>query len=424
MSQHDYVKHVLPSGLRVITVPMPSTRSVTILIMAAVGSRYETRQINGISHFMEHMFFKGAEKYPDTMAVASAIEGVGGLFNAFTSEERVAYYVKLSSGKVELAYDVLSDMLLRSKFDPEEIDRERGVIVEEIRMYNDDPMSCVQNGFKEHFFGDQPLGWDVAGPEAVINSVQREDFIKYRDLHYTAGNCVLAAAGDITPSRAQELAEKYFPIQPGAGKAPAAPYRPLEGQRSRLIKKKTEQGHFVLGFPIPGEEDPIQPALKILSTVMGGAMSSRLFHEIRERRGLAYYIGSSRRVFTDTGAFVISAGVNVNKMEEAVECVMQELGKAATDGFTADELTRGRENLKGGLDLSLENSMTQANLYAGREVVYGKVKTPAQIVAELDAVTLDGLNAAAREYFNRGRVKMTLLGPYDGVERFDRKLEG
>jgi predicted Zn-dependent peptidase len=420
----NHVKDVLPGGLRALTIPMPSTRSVTVMITAAAGSRYESREINGISHFMEHMFFKGAEKYPDAMAVASAIEGVGGLFNAFTSEERVAYYVKLSSGKKEIAYDVLSDMLLKSKFDPAEMDKERGVIVEEIRMYNDDPMSRVQIIFKRHFFGDQPLGWDVAGPEEVIQSIQRADFVKFRDQHYTTQNCVLVAAGDITREQNLELAQKYFHFGAGNGKVEAAPYKTQNGVRSVLDHKKTEQGHFIIGFPIPGEDDPAQPALKILSTIMGGAMSSRLFHEVRERRGLAYYITAGRRVYTDAGAFMVSAGVNVDKMGEAISCVMEEMRKAADKGFTAGELTLGRENMKGKLDLSLEDSMSQANLYAGREALFGKVKTPAQIVAELDAVTLDGLNDAARRYFSPSGMRMALLGPYDGVENYDKKLEG
>ena len=423
MSQeHLYTKDTLPGGLRVITAPMPSTRSVTVLLMAAVGSRYETREVNGISHFMEHMFFKGAEKYPDSMAVASAIDGVGGVFNAFTSEEKVAYYVKLTSGKTEVAFDVLSDMLHRSKFDPVEIDKERGVIIEEIRMYNDDPMSRIQTGFKSHFFGDQPLGWDVAGPEKVVSSVTREDFIKYRDMHYTAENCVLAVAGDITRERNLELAGKYFSFA-GHGKIAPAPYRPVNGERSLLINKETEQGHFFLGFPIPGDDDQVQPALKILSVIMGGAMSSRLFHEIREKRGLAYYISSARRVFTDTGAFIVAAGVNVDKLGDAVACVMEELAKAAAKGFTEEELTRGRENLKGKLDLSMEDSMTQANLYAGREAIYGQVKTAGHMVAELDAVTLEDINAATR-FFDPAKVKLAALGPYSSVEPFDKRLEG
>ncbi|MDH5677707.1 MAG: insulinase family protein [Nitrospinota bacterium] len=424
MSQDQvYTKDILPGGLRVITAPMPSTRSVTVMLMAAVGSRYETRQISGIAHFMEHMFFKGAEKYPDAMAVASAIDGVGGVFNAFTSEEKVAYYVKLTSGKTETAYDVLSDMLHRSKFDPVEIDKERGVIVEELRMYNDDPMSRIQMAFKSHFFGDQPLGWDVGGTEQVVNSVTREDFIHFRDLHYTARNCVLSVAGDITRARALELAQSYFSFD-GHDKITPPPYVPQPGARSVLIKKDTEQGHFILGFPIPGEEEAIQPTLKILSVIMGGSMSSRLFHEIREKRGLAYYISSGRRVFTDTGAFMIAAGVNVDKLGDAVACVMEELAKAADKGFTAEELTRGRENIKGKLDLSMEDSMTQANLYASREAIYGKIKTAEQMVEELDSVTLDQLNAAASICFDATKVKMAALGPYKDLEQFDKKLEG
>ena len=424
MNEVTHVKDTLPSGLRVITVPMPSTRSVTLLIMAAAGSRYETREINGISHFMEHMFFKGAKKYPDTMSVAAAIDGAGGLFNAFTSEERVAYFVKISSSRMETAYDVLSDMMLHSKFDQEELDKERGVIIEEIRMYYDDPMSRVQQEFKRHFFGDQPLGWDIAGPEEVIQTVTREAFTRFRDYHYTAGNVVIAAAGDIERNHNLDLVSKYFQFEGGNGRRSPAPYQPREGERSLLVNKQTEQAHFVMGFPVPGEDHKDLPALKILSTVMGGAMSSRLFHEIREKRGLAYYISTHNNAYLDTGVFTISTGVNLKRAEEAVKCVSEELVKAAAKGFTEEELTRGRENLKGKLDLSLENSMTQANLYAGKEALTGKIKTPAQIVSELDSVTLEGLNEAARNYFDFSKVKLAVLGPYDDMTPYDKALEG
>jgi len=423
MTEETYYKDTQDNGLRVVTAPMPSSRSVTVMVMAGTGSRYEGRRINGISHFMEHMFFKGAERYPDAMAVASAIDSVGS-FNAFTGEEKVAYFIKLSSAKKRIAYDVLSDMLLNSKFDAQEIDRERGVIIEEIRMYNDDPMSRVQMDFKEHFYGDQPLGWDIAGPEQNILDVTRQDFIDYRDLHYPADNCVLVAAGDVTKEENLGLAEEFFKFTSRREKAAAEPYKPMGGERSFLRKRDIEQAHFVLGFPIPGDEDGDQPALKVLSNVLGGTMSSRLFHEVRERRGLAYYIRSSRHAFTDTGVFGVAAGINVNKLEEAIACVMDEIRKAANDGITADELYRGKENIKGRNDLAMENSMNLASLYAARETLYGEIKTPSMINAEIEAVTLEDVNAAAKKYLDTAKVRLAVLGPYDDMASFDARLDG
>jgi predicted Zn-dependent peptidase len=421
--QENYVKSTLENGLRVITSPMPASRSVTIMLMAGVGSRYEDRRINGISHFMEHMFFKGAEKYGDAMAVSSAIDGVGGSFNAFTSEEKVAYFVKLSSSKKKIAYDVLSDMLLKSKFDSEEIDRERGVIIEEIRMYNDDPMSRVQQNFKSHFYGDQPLGWDIAGPEQVILDVSRDDFINFKDKHYTAGNCALVAAGGLTHEENLELAREFFTFENRGEVTVPVAFESMNGGRTELENRDIEQAHFVLGFPIPGEMDPIQPVLKLFTNILGGTMSSRLFYQVRERRGLAYYIRASRHSYSDAGSLKISAGINLEKLGEALDCVMDELANVAKEGVTAEELERGRENIKGRLDLSLEDSMSLANLYAAYETVYGVIKTPDDLVSEIDSVTLEQVNEAARLYLDPENVKLSILGPYDDQALYDKSLD-
>ena len=421
---NDYAIDRLDSGLTVLTAPMPSTRSATLMVMAGAGSRYEDKRINGLSHFMEHMFFKGAKRYPDAMAVASAIDSIGGVFNAFTAEEKVAYFVKLSAAKKETAYDVLSDMLLDSRFDKEEIDRERGVIIEEIRMYNDDPMSKVHTDFTRHFYGDQPLGWDIAGPEENIMSVTRDDFLKFRETHYPASACVVIAAGNVTHEENLSFAQKYFRFDNNGAKVAPKPFQAMGGDRSLLTERKIEQAHFVLGYPVPGEEDPVSPPLKVLSNILGGTMSSRLFYQIRERRGLAYYIRSARHAYTDTGAMKISAGVNVDKVEEALSAIMDEVAKICDKGITVDELGKGKENLKGKNDLALEDSMTVAMLYGVRQTLFGKVKTPEAINAEIDAVTLEEVNQAAAKYLDPAKVKMAILGPYDDVTPFDKKLDG
>ncbi len=420
-----YEKSTLANGLRVLTVPMPGVRSVTVMVMAAVGSRYESRRENGIAHFMEHMFFKGAKRYPDTMAVSSAIDGVGGVFNAFTSEEKVAYFVKLSSAKRRIAFDVLSDMLLNSKFDDDEIEREKGVIIEEIRMYQDDPMSKTQIDFKRHFYGDQPLGWDIAGPEENIRAVKRDDFLHFLDEHYAADNLILVAAGDISHDENMALTEEFFTFTHRRGKKAALPFvAPPAGERSILTRRDIEQAHFIIGFPTPGDEHPDQPALKIFNNAFGGTMSSRLFHQVRERRGLAYYVRSGRSAYTDAGAIKISAGVNVNKLEEAIACVMEEVVKASADGLTADEVAKAKENIKGRLDLSLEDSMSMASLISSREALHGEVKTPEDLVAEIDAVTVEQVADVAARYLDRSKVKLGVLGPFDDGAPFDAALGG
>jgi predicted Zn-dependent peptidase len=391
--------------------------------MAGVGSRYEEKNINGISHFMEHMFFKGAEKYGDAMAVSSAIDGVGGSFNAFTSEEKVAYFVKLSSSKKKVAYDVLSDMLLKSKFNVEEIDRERGVIIEEIRMYNDDPMSKVQQNFQSHFYGDQPLGWDIAGPEEVIRDISRDVFMNYKDRHYTAENCTLVAAGGLSHNENMNLAKEFFHFKNRGEVTQPVAFTIKNGSRTQLETRDIEQAHFVLGFPVPGKMDTAHPTLTLLTNVLGGTMSSRLFYQVRERRGLAYYIRASLQSYSDTGSLKISAGINLEKLAEGLNCIMDELNKVADKGITAKELDRGKENIKGRLDLGLEDSMSLASLYAGYETVYGLIKTPDELANEIDNVKLDEVNEAAKKYLTRKKIKLSILGPYDDQSKFDKSLD-
>ncbi len=418
----NFKKSRLDNGTRVITTPLPQFRSVTVLVMFSAGSRYENRKINGLSHFMEHMFFKGAKRYPDAMKVAEAIDSVGGLFNAYTSEDKVAYFIKLSSGRKRIAYDLLSDMLLNSKFDEKEIDRERGVIVEEIRMYNDDPMSKVQIDFKNHFYGDQPLGWDIAGPEENIATITRDDFIDFQNRFYHGETCTISVAGDITHEENLALCEEFFTFTDKGSKPVADPFVAQSGGRSILTKRDIEQAHIMLGFPIPGDRHEDQPAIKVLNNALGGTMSSRLFHQVREQRGLAYYIRSSRSTYIDAGGIKISAGVNVDKVTEAVECIVAELRKVVTEGISDQECGKAKENINGRLDLSLEDSMASAGLCASQETLFGDIKGAAELVREINNVTPEMVRAVAEKYLDMSKIKMAILGPYDDISQYDDLL--
>ncbi|MFW2331705.1 MAG: M16 family metallopeptidase [Nitrospinota bacterium] len=423
--KQTYQDNKLENGLRVITAPADSSRSLSVMIMANAGSRFEEKKSSGLSHFMEHMFFKGAKRYPNTMAVAGAIDSIGGVFNAFTSEDKVAYYVKLSATKKEVAFDLLSDMIFNSKFESEEIEREKGVIIEEIRMYNDDPMSKVQQDFKQNFFGDQPLGWDIAGPESNINAFQRVDFLNYVEKFYHPSNLLLAVAGNINPQESMELASKYF-NQKGADGAQTyspLPFKLLDQPASSLTTRDIEQAHFVLGLEAVAIDHQDEMGLKVINNILGQTMSSRLFYQVRERRGLAYYIGSSLPLYSDTGLIKISAGVNVDKVGDALSCVADEILKMEADGITEDELHKGKENIKGRLDLSLEDSMSQATLYATAAIMRKKIKTADDIVNEIDALRLEDLNRIAKKYFKLANTKMTILGPFEDIEPFERSLK-
>ena len=416
----EHTKSLIDGKLRCLTIPVPTSRSLTLMILVRSGSRYEHREDNGISHFMEHMFFKGAKRYPDAMAVSSAIDGAGGNFNAFTSEEMVGYYVKISTAKKEIAYDVLSDMLLNSKFDEEEIKRERGVIVEEIRMYHDDPMSQVSLDYHSLILGDQPLGWDIAGPEEVVNSMTRDNFIKHHERFYYGLNSVITAAGGITPEEHEALCRKYFKFNKGGEPAKAVPFKKMETDRIFLRHKETEQAHFIFGtYGCKAEHEDVAP-FRVLNTILGGQMSSRLFYQIRERRGLAYYINSGVNSYEDVGLFQVSAGVNLDKVEEAIKCAMAEVSKIRDEKVTPEELTRAKENIKGHTDLALEDTRRVATLYGMREILYNKIKTPEELAEEIEAVTAEQVLAVAQKYFLDDEMKLTVIGPYKERENFEK----
>lgn len=418
-SRFDHTLSRLQGKLRCLTVPIPSSRSITLIVLVRSGSRYETKTDNGISHFMEHMFFKGAEKYPDTMAVAGAIDGSGGSFNAFTGEEMVGYFVKISSNKMEIAYDVLSDMLLKSKFEPDEIKRERGVIVEEIRMHHDDPMSQVHLDYHSLVLGDQPLGWDIAGTEEIVNSITRKMFMEHHSRFYHGANIVICASGDITKQQNEELCSKYFVYGNGSGPATAKPYQKMETDRSFAREKATEQAHFIFGFPTCGAEHEDEPVLKVMNTILGGSMSSRLFYQIRERRGLAYYIHSSNSTYDDVGLFMVSAGVNLKKVDEALKCAVAEVGKISSEKVSDEELVRAKQNIKGHTDLALEDSRRVATFYGIHELLYEKIKTPEQLTEEIDAVTADQILAVTKKYFLGKEMKMSIIGPFPKDSTWD-----
>lgn len=408
---------VLPGGLRALTVPMPAMRSMTLLALVRTGSRYEDRPNNGISHFMEHMFFKGAERYPDTMAVAGAIDGAGGSFNAFTGEEIVGYFVKISASRMEIAYDVISDMMINAKFDEKEIRRESGVIVEEIRMHHDDPMGQVSQDFHRVMFGDQPLGWDIAGTEERVLAMTRESFLDHHRKFYHGANCVISAAGAVSPAEHEALCQKYFSFAGGGSPAVPPPFLPQATDRVFFRERATEQAHFIFGFPACPAEHPDETPLKVAGVILGGSMSSRLFYQIRERRGLAYYINAGFATYQDVGLFQVSSGVNLDKIGDALKYALEEVRKMKDEPVTEKELARAKENIKGHTDLALEDSRRVASLYGMRELLYNRIKTPEMLAAEIDAVTAEQIQAASKKYFSDEAVKMAVVGPYKaGVE--------
>lgn len=419
-----YKKSTLANGLRVVTKSLDNTQSVTVLILVGAGSRYETHEINGLSHFMEHMFFKGAKKYQNTKEVSEAIDGIGGEFNAFTGKEYVGYYVKVAEKHIDTAMDVLSDMLINSKFDQEEIDRERGVILEEYNMYQDTPMQQIGWDFERLIYGDQPMGWDQVGTKEVINSINQEDFFDYKKKLYSPDNIVISIAGHLDHDDVIEKVEKMFTFDDGKKAYQADPVKDMPREKYvYLRKKKTEQAHIMLGCPGFDEKHPDHYVIKMLGIVLGGNMSSRMFLSVRERQGLAYYISTSTDDYSDTGTISTNAGVALEGVDKAITAILGEYKKVIDDKVPEEELNKAKEFLKGKLVLRLEDSEEFAHLLGKYEVLYSELKTPEKIIEAVEKVTTDDLQRVAKNLFQEDKLYLSVIGPYDDEERFRKLLK-
>lgn len=408
-----YTINRLASGLPILTAPVDGTAAVTVLVFAGAGSRYETNAERGISHFLEHMFFKGGGKYTSAAQVSMAIDSVGGDFNAFTGKEYAGYYVKVEATHAELACDVLSDMLIHATFPQDEIEKERGVIIEEYRMYQDTPMYQAGWDFEQLLFGDQPLGWDTIGTEAVIRSVNQEDFMRHKNEFYTPDNLVVTFAGNITEKDAMKLGETYFGAVGGKKARAWEPLAACPQERLFLRSKPTEQAHLVLGVQGISSQDPNHFAQKIMAVVLGGSMSSRMFLNIREAKGMCYYISTSTDNYMDAGILSTRAGVDQARLHEAITLIRHEYDVCAKDGITKEELKRGKDYLKGKITLSLEDSEERAHFYGKQQLLYPHVRDIQEYMEEIDRVTLEQVNALAKTLLTTEKLRLAVIGKED-----------
>jgi predicted Zn-dependent peptidase len=416
-----YEHHVLDNGLRVLTAPMPQAQSVTCMVMLAAGSRYETPDTNGIAHFSEHMFFKGTERRPSARDIAGEIDAIGGEFNAFTGKEYTAYYVKCAAEHRDVALDVLVDMLRNSRFDSAEIDREKGVIVEEMNMYFDTPRDYIGGVYEELLYGDQPLGWDIIGRKETVRGATRDTFTSYLDRWYHPARMVLGVGGQIGEGlleRAEELLGDLPEVQTGEPE----PAKPYENGRVRVFTKQSDQAHVILGVPSYPIEHPDRYALQVLSTVLGGGMSSRLFTEVRERRGLAYYVFGQNHSYTDAGSLYAQAGVDINRIDEAVTTILAELRTIAAESVPADELEKAINFSKGRFVLQLESPQGLILFGLRREVLERRVPDLDEVLQGLTAVTGEDVQRVARDLITDEKLRLALIGPFDDAERFEGLL--
>ena len=421
-----YTRKVLKNGLRVITIPMPSFESATAMVMVGAGSRYETPKNTGISHFLEHMAFKGTTKRPSAMDIASLIDGVGGECNAFTSKEITGYYVKAAVSNVDLCLDVLSDMLQHSKFDQGEIDKEKGVILEEKNLYEDTPSRHIGDLYEILLYGDTPLGREIIGTKEVISGVNRQDFVDYMQSLYSANNLTVVVAGGIKTDEIEKKIEQYFGEMKSFDTIRHS--KQLEDQIKPALfvqKKTTEQVHIGLGFRTVSIHSEEKHALSVLSAILGGGMSSRLFSEVREKRGLAYYVRTGSEHYQDVGNLVSTAGLDPKRVEEGISVIVNEYAKIASakSEITRQELDKAKEYLKGHFVLELEDSRSVAGFFAQGEILEKKIETPEEIIAKIDKITVEDVEFVAKKYFKEKQLNLAIIGNFDDRQRFEKLLK-
>jgi predicted Zn-dependent peptidase len=417
-----YERTTLPNGLRVLTATVPQAQSVSCFVMLAAGSRYETRESNGIAHFAEHMFFKGTERRPTAREIAGEVDSIGGEFNAFTSKEYTGYYVKCAAEHRDVALDVIVDMLRHSKFDAAEIEREKGVIIEEMNMYFDTPRDFIDGVYEELVYGDHPLGWDIIGRKETVQGATRETFLDYLGQWYKPSRMVVGVGGRTGDGLLERIEELLGGMEDSPTESPLPAGASPNGSPVKVHTKASDQAHICMGVRSRPLADPDRYVLMVLSTVLGGGMSSRLFTEVRERRGLAYYVYATNHSYTDAGSLYSQAGVDIERIDEAVATVAGELKKIAAEAVPADELRKAKNFAKGRFVLQIESPHGLIMFGLRREVLEGKAAEPEEVLAGIEAVTAEDVQRVARELIADEALRLAVIGPFEDPARFEKLL--
>ncbi len=417
-------KKVLKNKLIIVEVPSSDSESVVVDFFVKTGSRSETPKENGISHFLEHFLFKGTSKYPSALAISSLIDSIGGEMNANTGKEHTQYFIKASSKHLELIFEVLTDMIQHPLLDPDELEREKGVIVEEINMYKDTPMYEVENILEKLMWPKDALGCDIAGSKETVTAFTREMFLKYKDRNYQTPNMILGISGKYDKKLFDKLVKKYWHNYPSKNHQKWAKVTDKQDSPRLEVKyKATEQAHLSFGFKSFGYGHKKNAAISVLSAILGGGMSSRLFLEVRERRGLAYYVSASNGNYQDTGVFSIRAGVQTAKIEEAVKIILEELGKIKAMPVEEKEIKKAKEYIKGKTTLALEDNQVRLDWYLERNAFFPKVENPEEVFKRIDKVTAKDIQEVAKELFENARMSLAIIGPYKNSEVFKKLLK-
>lgn len=417
----------LKNGMSAILVPQKGATSMTIFVMTKVGSRYETREINGASHFIEHLMFKGTKKFATTEILTRTLDQFGAEYNAFTGKDLTAYYIKMDAAKTPLAIDLLHEMLFKSKYEQKEIDRERGVIIEEINMYEDNPRMHLDDLLEEALFPDSTLGWNIAGPREVIKSITRDDLINYRDSYYIPDRMTVVVAGKIVPGIMSLLQKSFGSVKPPKTRGD----RPFNVFRAptklvgavKLQAKETEQVQLAMAFHGLKIGSKDVPAATLLATILGGSMSSRLFIQIRERLGLCYSIRAGHECLEDTGIFSVSAGLDKKRVDEAAKAIFKELKLIQKTLVKPEELRRAKDHIRGRTMLAFEDSSTQADWYGRQWTFQGTLETPEEKMRRLEKVTASDIRRVAKMILQPERMAAAAIGPFKKKDEFAKMMK-
>jgi predicted Zn-dependent peptidase len=417
-------KKTFRNGLRIITVPMKDTPTVTVYVLVDAGSKYETKDINGISHFLEHVCFKGTEKRPRAIDIHSEFDAIGAQSNAFTGQEFTGYYAKAQSKHLPKIVDLLSDIYLNSIFPKEEIEKEKGVIIQEINMKEDLPMSKAPVLFDKLLYGDQPAGWEILGRKEVIERIIPNDFRAYRKKHYVASSTMIVVAGNVTETQVEKLVSDAFKNISTSQKHPKKKVIERQSKPALLIHPKdTDQTHLVLGvrtFPVT---DKRSPTLALLNTILGEGMSARLFQRLREEMGICYYVRSSADEYTDHGTLSVASGVDTKRVNEAVEAILGEFIKLKNVLVSPEELSKAKEYSIGNMYLGLETSDSLAGYYGIQEILKRKLETPQEVEKKIRRVTAKDIQKVAKDIFKNESLNLVIVGKSPSAEKIRKILK-
>lgn len=420
-------KTTLKNGLRIITIPKKDSLATTVLILVEAGSEYENKKNNGVSHFLEHMCFKGTKNRPRAIDISSELDALGAESNAFTSFECTGYYAKVQPKHFDKILDIVSDMYLNQTLDLKEIDKERGVIIEEINMYEDMPTRRISSIFLELLYGNQPAGKNILGTKETIKKMTRNDIIDYRAQHYLANATTVIVSGVFDEKSIIKKIENAFSKIPIGKKGIRAKIEINQKKPGILIKnKKLDQAHLILGARTFDIFDKRMYPSMVLSNIIGGGMSSRLFQKIREEMGAAYYIRSGMNFFIDHGYFKISAGVDIKKIELVIRAIIEELQKIIETLVNDKELQRAKDHLTGQLFISLETSDELAEFYGEQEIITKKIITPEELAKKIQVVSAKEIMAVAKDIFKKNKLNLAIIGPIENEKKktFEKILAG